>query len=605
MPRTHTVWAVALAGALAATATPIAHAADDATMYDAAAKAADYWSEKTAVFPRPVFTTNHITDGDTIAWAVPFTTDPGFINIMATGNKDFGAAIDNGTVAALSEFTSPDSKSVDTPTPATAPNGEIVAVLPHGDATAADGTITFDSVDVKGTVTVGKGDSARTGSVVSPALDTIGVLYGVDGGYSTGDDPRNAALPEIAAGLSKMSYRSKKVNNNNPQPRDGAFGTLGVGTTNNVDITRYVSNNSSEDITQTVTAYLTTTDHDLDMKDGVEDGLTPVDGGEVSTVIPAGESRTVTAPMAMTVTKTDHAGSESPTNPIVFLRNLLRDSKGNDVANPTVNVMDVGDVTIDAQASTEQANSKLRADATKQMIYNQVNLGKLLPGKPYNVVAQLFQCAPGNCIEVAAVNREIIPQTETSTQPFSVEVDPSSLADNETFEWELRVYEGTGDFENMGPELISVADHPDTQVVSFSGTQGTNMAGERKENHAATSDSGVDITVTDDAAEVIGPREDMHMDNDERVTGSPDREDEVQDKKLTIGDEVPPAPMEVVRANNAALTGEDGAHAQTVAQERQDFRNAQANRTRATWGGVAALVVIAAIVAVFARRKEV
>ena len=353
---------------------------------------------------------------------------------------------------------------------------------------------------------------------------------------------------------------------------------MAPGTSNELSFSRYV--NVDKPARSITTALVPTDDKQLDKKDGTTDGLTPLEGFKTSEVA-VDKAGHVDTTIAMDIPQDAD---------VVYLLNRIVGEKKTDMVAPAMATAVAADVQMDAQASTENANSQLTPDS-EQTIYNQAVLANLMPGKPYNIVAQLYQCGDGNCVEVAAVNREIIPQAAQSVQNFSVEVDSSQLGNNDTFEWALTAFEGTGDFDNMGRKLAEISDHPDNQVVSFTGTRGSHLAKQKE---------------TDKAAEVP-VFSDEELSDDERRTGSADVEDARQSTSAdyVISDNMPRANIDEVRKNNASL--EDNTKAtdpQKVAQDRADVKDRERSAMWSAVGAVAVVAVAAAGVAVWSRRSS-
>ena len=116
----------------------------------------------------------------------------------------------------------------------------------------------------------------------------------------------------------------------------------------------------------------------------------------------------------------------------------------------------------------------------------------------------------------------------------------------------------------MGDELASIADHPKSQVLSFSGS-----------------------------AEGLGS-EKVNVEHADSVRVNAADVEESNDDLLEVGDEAPPAPMEQVRENN-----------EKNSEESQEQRGLFTNETL-SWVvlGILVLIGIAGAIGVFARNNS-
>lgn len=523
-----------------------------------------YWQDKTTSIKDVTFPLNAGDKAKNINWALAYSDDPGYINIVAVNNPETAKKPQK-----LADLTKK-SNNLDKPALATTPNGKTVAVIPTTTPKATTNGIHIDEVKARIDANISQDPEKPHTVPVAPPTDSLHLLYEITtkaGKKETsGADMNKSLTPEVSAGNTTISYDSNKKNDNDPQPSDGSLIPLQPGSSNDLIFSRYI--NSNEEVTSIIRA-LVPTQND---KDNDKDGLAPLDGFN---------------PVKKTTNGAENVQSnvhlDVPKNvEEVYLHNEVVDKNGKEVTTPSMSTAAVSKINIDAQASTENKNAQLKPNA-KQKIWNQVLLDNLMPGKPYNVVSNLYQCGDGNCTEVAAVNREIIPRASESLQNFAVKVDTSDMEDGDTFEWETHVYEGTGDFNNMGQKLADMADHNKNQVLSFSGSQKSQKveehAGEEKEFDSKP------------------------LPDDERNLGSPDVED-ARDRKsadYNIVDEAPPANIGEVRENNKKLENKTS---EQVSEDRAEAHEEDS----VNWGqiGIAVGVVlaIAAAVALMSRRRN-
>lgn len=529
-----------------------------------------FWRDKTTSLSNIDFTLDR-GDFKDVSWATAFSDDPDYVHIVATTTHT-----KPDKAPKVSDFAGKD-KSPDTPTVAKTPDGKLVVVVPTHDVSVHNGHLRAGSIDAK--VEVNVSDDADNPIVVptTPPTKSLHALYeGTDdaGKKATSKGDVDKALrPTVGVGNATVGYDSEKKNKQDPPPSDGGVIPLNPKSTNRLNVSRYVKTDDPDSVKSVTTAYQPTDDAELDAKDGHKDGLTPINGQSRVEEQAAGDGE-VTTPITVDIPD----GVDT-----VYLHNEVVNQDGEEVAPPSMMTAAVTDVELDAQASTENQNSQLKPDTT-QKIWDQVDVTNLMPGKPYNVVTQLFQCGDGNCVEVAAVNREIIPRASETMQNFAVEVDTSDMGDDDTFEWATTVYEGTGDFNEMGNKLAEIADHPDSQVLSFTGTRSSHQAGERVEEQAAeTFDS-------------------HPLSDDDRMTGSADVEDARGNtgKKYEIVDEAPPANMNVVRENNQKL---DDVSTDQVNRDRAKYREDH----KTPWlplGVLTGIVLTSAVAMAFASRAK-
>ena len=520
--------ALALTGAMALGAVP-AHAQDNDMAHrveevtNAAIKAFEAHGEKTYT-ANAWFSVDGIGEGVDVEWAIPISTSQELIDFIAPSDERFRAALDD--LKPVEHYTNPVGK----PTPARAANGQIVVVLPHSGAVTVKGGIVIEDLKSGDMVQMTE-DKESLVPVVSPSSD-VKLLYGVGDKTST-YDPSGAATQSVGNNGHMAQYTRENgetgtvIENERGEEQDvdinlaGNIDNLPVlnpGDRVRLTVDANVTNTSGQDLTYSVQPYGTTEDVEVDKRDGTEDGLYPITDEDNRPVegraSVSGNDTQVTVEFVV------------PDDGLVYLNHRLLDEDGNDVAPQKMDTIMVAEPEMDVQASTESGNSQL-VDG-KQTIYNQASITNLTPGKPYQVLVNLFQCdAPGDCSEIAAVNREIIPRNNNSIQNFSVLVDANSLGSSDsTLEWETRLYEGTGDIYNMGDLIHEVADRGENQVVSPSGSR-TSLDTKR------TQKSGT-VTINAQEGDV--------------------NEVEVNDNGLDVGDEEPPASIDEVRSNNEELT---------------------------------------------------
>lgn len=480
-----------------ATPAAIASAEDNAPARDELVnKVYDAWVEKMTT-TSPTFLTTGTSPSSALSDVRVITDDPTFIQAAITGDAKFASKM--SSVKDLSSLSDEDVKEL---TPAVTDDGNLVAVLPHGDVVAQNDSVQTKDVKI--------GVDVKQNGVSFPIYAAPGSLRLA---YSTDDNSTGTAFSAMASPdfiLSKSNLTAGADESSPSLSMDGASGFTPGRDTTLKQFATYV-NNGSRDVTSIVEAFKPTDDADEDSKDGVEDGLVRIN-----------QSQSVIKPGTGTSEQSvDIAGqSEGP----LFVSQRIVDHAGNEVVPVVMDKVNVTKPSIDVQASTSSGNSKL-VDG-KQTIYNEVALGDLTSGGTYQILVNLYQCGgPDDCTEIAAVNREIIPQAATRHEFFSVNVDADKLPnDDSTFEWTVRVYEGTGDVENMGDELVSVADHPDSQVLSKVGNSQALGSNETNVKHA------------------------------EQITVNAQGEEEpTANENLEIGSERPVASMDQVRDNNDKL----------------------------------------------------
>lgn len=507
---------------------PTALAADDEKTHDqdtlstAAKKAFNQW-HKSTITSDPTFSLPGATSSSTLDWVVPFTTDQTVVQGLVNSDKSLQEQLKNPK-----KLEDIDSKQ-DTMTLALAPDKSIVAVLPYDSATVnSDGTVTVKGVVGGDVVTVDDDDKSETTMPVAVQQDSIKLLYSADkGAHTSQHDLINAVSPQVTVSNESTSWDNGQ--DKYSIPFDGTYlPPIDPGSTAKISDKRRIVNNSDSPLTTTIEAYALTDDKDKDKKDGKEDGLTPIedkDGNQVkaeSTTDPGSHDSTTTIEF---VVPDDKDGQ-------VYLKTITRDKDGNIVSPTSISSLKNQKPMMDVQASTENKSSKLDKDKD-QKIYNQVSLNQLTPGKRYQILVNLYQCTSGECTEVAAVNREIIPTTPQSTQNFSVDVNTKGMGDSSTFEWTTKLYEGTGDVYNMGPQLAAVDNHPDSQILSFDGKRRKSGTTDVKKSSEKTQMKPIDEYSAGNKGD------DVDKKADSEDTSQP-----------TIGNEEPPADMGEVRQNN-------------------------------------------------------
>lgn len=497
-----TALAATMTVGLTATTAPTVHAADADSARNAAQAAFDYWAPK-LMQSSPAFSIPGAPQGGEIKWALPVTDDLNLLNAAAEADAEFRKALDNPRK--LSELTG----GVDKPTPAVTDDGELVVVLPFDKATITNGRVFLDSL-ISGTMIQATQDKDSMVPIGAPD-NAIRLLYDVvsNGQHlTTGFDLIDAVKPLVTISDIEVSYDNGKADSPDFQSiTNMAITPINPETQNTIKEVVRVLNGQNADVTSILEVLRTP--RDGEQGDPNKGGLVPVFGPDGKPIM---QQETV-APGKSSVTHTieftsPHEGEQ------VYLMHRVVDDKGNNIVQPDMRTLSALKPTLDVQASSQIGSRKLDGHG-QQTIYNQAKLRQLTPGKPYQVLVNLSQCNPNDgCVEVAAVNREIIPRDTTDrTENFAVDIDTSQVADNNTFEWSTSVYEGTGDVQNMGAKLTAVDDHPPAQVLSFSG-DGKSLnrggAGERNVKHS-------------------------------------------DEEKLEIKDQAPPVSMEEVRKNNEQL----------------------------------------------------
>lgn len=549
--------AIALTGALTVGATPAlasepAHNPGETVaqgLDDAAKKAFDTRSESTYT-SNPTFNAEGVTEGMGIDWAIPISTSQELINFIAPSDERFRNALENPKP--VEEYKEP----VGAPTPALAVNGDIVVVLPHDGATTVDGGVRVDGLQSGDHVQMTEHEDS-TVPVASPS-GAIKLLFSAGGGQQTTTlDPTNGATLSVQVNSLTMNYLPKNARSTEDVEELVTLSGSALSTTNfnpgdnlRLAVEKNVSNLLGSGLKSIIEPLTVAPNAEQDKSDGQEDGLTPLRDED---------NRPISAESDLAAGTGDNQSVVEFTVPddgLVYLNHRVVDGDNNNVVPQRMETMTVAEPTMDAQASTQSGTSQLDGDG-EQTIYNQVALNNLTPGKPYQVLVNLFQCdGSGDCTEIAAVNREIVPGTASSVQNFSVLIDPTKLASNDsTLEWETRMYEGTGDIYDMGPVVTEIADRGENQVVSPSGSR-VSLAADRNEQSGTVMAQG-EADTDDGAPSEVSP-----------------------DEGLPIGDEAPPADIGEVRGNNEAV------------DERESTSEAS------SWVAVALAVIVAVILLV-------
>lgn len=493
-------------------------------------KAFDAWREKT-ITADTSFKVDAATAGAKVSRAIPFTDDP---NVIAAAARDEGMAKAMKSPKKLSEINGP----VDKLTPAVADDGTGVLVLPSGEATAKQGSIIIKDLQS------GLASSDDSGDYVSSASpQSLKLLYDVNSSTS-GNEIVNAARIKDSIRSEIMSYKSGKETLPMTQ---GALNALVPEKTASLVKQFTIPGADHDQLTSVLEAFTTAKDDAQDALDGVKDGLTPLldsNGNKVTSKkqIAAGQSGDIDHEIEFVA---------PGKGKMVYINHRLVDGSGRVVSPQGMDAFAVTDASIVAQASTDLGSAKLK-DEDKQRIYNTVQATQLHPGKRYQILVNLYKCeGEGNCEEVAAVNREIIPEENARTEHFSVDIDASGMdRGNATYEWSTRVYEGTGDVKKMGKSLAKVDDFPESQVLSFSGKRESNNAGRVEEKHADV----IDVAQDGAKSESSGAK---------------------------IGDEAPPASIEEIRQNNEVLDSQN--------------EDSGANKGLIIWGSIVGVLAIAGV----------
>lgn len=527
---------------LVSPAAPTALAADDEhnimtdSMRTTIDKAFDAWRDKT-ITADTAFKVDGATAGAKVSRAIPFTDDP---NVIAAASRSKDLAKVMQSPKKLSEIKGP----VDKLTPAVAPDGTGVLVLPSGKAVAKQGSIIIEDLQA------GLASSDESGDYVSSALpQSLKLLYNVNSSNS-GNEIVNAAHIKDSIRSEVMSYKSGKET---LPMTPGALNALIPEKAASLVKQFTIPGADHGRLTSVLEAFTTAKDDEQDALDGIKDGLTPLldsKGNKVTSKkqIAAGQSGDVDHEIEFVAPGEDK---------MVYINHRVVDGSGRVVSPQGMDAFAVTDASIVAQASTDLGSAKLK-DEDKQRIYNTVQATQLHPGKRYQILVNLYKCeGEGKCEEVAAVNREIIPEENTRTEHFSVDIDTSGMdRDNATYEWSTRVYEGTGDVKKMGKSLAEVDDFPESQVLSFSGKRESNNGGRVEEKHADV------IDVAQDGAEN-------------------------ESSGAKIGSEAPPANIDEIRQNNKVLDSQN--------------EDSGANKGLIIWGSI---VGVLAIVGVFMIRRD-
>ena len=475
--------------------------------------------------------------------AIVVSDDDMLMTGLEQSDKDYAKALNNPKK--LSELKS----SPDSFIPVKTDDGHIVTALPHGDVKVNPGHVAIEKLKTGLEI-----KSPETGDDIPFVIpnETLHLFFTKDG-EPTDNNLVNAIGSALTVVDNRLTYGSGK---NDIPLNNGSVGALRPNKEAELTQNTNVVNNFKENLTSIVEAYAPAKSEDEDKADGRKDGLSPIKNARSEETLKPGNND-AKQKLKFKVPDSDEG--------VVYINHRIQTPDGEVVVPQSMDVVEVSDPAIDVQASTDNASSKL--EDGKQRIYNEVRATQLTTGKPYQVLVNLYQCdGPEECKEIAAVNREIIPETSTRSEFFSVEVDADKLKNKDgTFEWTTRLYEGTGDVKKMGDELASVDDHPKSQVLSFSGH--AEGLGSEKVNveHADTV----------------------------RVNAQGD-ENKSDDDLLEVGDDAPPAPMEQVRENN-----------EKNEEESQEERGMFTNET-VGWVALGVLVLIGAAGAIglFARNNS-
>lgn len=460
------------------------------------------WAEDTTASD-VLFDINGLTSESNIEWLLAYTNEPAIVEqLVKQGQVD-----DPSKVPSINDF----RDGVKEPTLADS-NGSLVAILP------------FDSHEIEhdGSIRLKNVVFGITDDDTSFVTDTnnLGLIYDIGGGNTTGFDINEGVIPSVRDSDMQSLFR-----------KDNQSAVIDMSTLANlapdgdavIERVINIANDAGRELTSRIKAYVSTDDDSLDAKDGRNDGMTPLldaNGQPVESVKSVTSSGDVTHQMRL---------SSAGDNNFIYLSHELVDENGNRVSPLSNEMFSSAKPVIDVQASTETSSSQLDANKDKQRIFNSVNIAQMQPLQPYQVLVNLYKCGgPGDCQEVAAVNREIIPDSSSRVEHFSVDIDTSSLdKEKGSYEWTTRVFKGTGDVKKMGEELASVVDHPAAQVVSFNSKQTPN--GSESTNVKQHSDT---VTLAD------GEVKESHKD--------------IPDHDLRIENNAPSASIDEIRENNTA-----------------------------------------------------
>lgn len=493
--------ATSMSVGLIATAAPMAHAATDNPVHNAAQDAFNYWAPR-LMKSSPSFTIPGASESGEVKWALPVTDSPELLDAAAQSDAAFRQALDNPRK--LRDLTG----GVDKITPAVSDDGALVVVLPFDKASVDAGRVVLSNL-LAGTMIQATQDKESQVPIGAPD-NAIRLLYDVVvGGESktTGFDLVDALKPVVTIANREVAYNNGKKSS----PEFESITNLAITPINpetrNVITESMRVLNGQGDVTSILEVLRTP--NEGEKGDPSKGGLVPVQGADGK---PLKQEKGVDSDKESVEHTIEFVSPKEGDQ--VYLMHRVVDAKGNDVVQPDMRTLSALKPTLDVQASSQEGSRKLVGE-DKQTIYNQAKVRQLTPGKPYQVLVNLSQCNPTDgCTEIAAVNREIIPRDTTErTENFAVDIDTSNVDENNTFEWSTSVFEGTGDVKKMGEKLAAVDDHPGAQVLSFSG-DATSLnktgAGERAQQHS-------------------------------------------NEGKLEIKDEAPPVPMEDVRKNNESL----------------------------------------------------
>lgn len=484
-----------------------------------------------------------LSGGESFKRAIVASDDDMLMAGLEQSDKDYAKALENPKK--LSDIKS----SPDKFTPAKTDDGRVVTLLPFDDVTVSSGHVTVNKL--KTGLEIKSPESGEDIPFVIPN-ETLHLFFAKDG-----ESIDNNLVNSTKSALTVVDNRLVYGEGDNEIPlNNGSVSALRPNKEAELTQNTNVVNNFKENLTSVVEAYAPAKSEDADKADGRKDGLSPIKGSRSEKTLKPGNND-AKQKLKFKVPETDEN--------VVYVNHRIETPDGEVVIPQSMDVVEVSDPAIDVQASTDDASSKLSEG--KQKIYNEVRASQLTTGKAYQVLVNLYQCdGPDECKEIAAVNREIIPETSVRSEFFSVEVDADKLKNKDsTFEWTTRLYEGTGDVKKMGDELASVDDHPKSQVLSFSGN-----------------------------AEGLGS-EKINVEHAETVNVNAQGDEETSDDELLkVGDDTPPAPMEQVRENN-----------EKNAEESQEQRGVFTNETVGWIAlGVLALIGAAGAIGVFARNNS-
>ena len=460
------------------------------------------WAEDTTSSD-VLFDINGLTSESNIEWLLTYTNEPAIVEqLVKQGQVD-----DPSKVPSINDF----RDGVKEPTLADS-NGSLVAILP------------FDSHEIErdGSIRLKNVTFGITDDDTSFVTDTnnLGLIYDIGGGNTTGFDINEGVIPSVRDSDMQSLFR-----------KDNQSAVIDMSTLANlapdgdavIERAINIANDAGRELTSRIKAYVSTDDGGLDAKDGRNDGMTPLldaNGQPIESVKSVTSSGDVTHQLRL---------SSAGDNNFIYLSHELVDENGNRVSPLSNEMFSSAKPVIDVQASTETSSSQLDTNKDKQRIFNSVNIAQMQPLQPYQVLVNLYKCGgPGDCQEVAAVNREIIPDSSSRVEHFSVDIDTSSLdKEKGSYEWTTRVFKGTGDVKKMGEELASVVDHPAAQVVSFNSKQTPN--GSESTNVKQHSDT---VTLADEEVK------ESHKD--------------IPDHDLRIENNAPSASIDEIRENNTA-----------------------------------------------------